>query len=79
MTWCQTAVEPRKSVILREPLHKFLPLQDLWRRPKDLAGRTEGLDDLRERLPYAGGEYGPSVARKQLFGFRLRVALPHDD
>jgi hypothetical protein len=62
---------PHGPVILREPPRRSLPLQDLWRRPKDLAGRTVGLD-LRHRTCLAEAERR-SFGRAQAVDL-LRVA-----
>jgi hypothetical protein len=49
----------------------------LSRRPKDLAGKTAGLDSCRD-ASHAWDRRDPSVARKRLCEFGFRVALPQE-
>jgi|GEM_PF-4372634 len=54
-SFCQAPRAHSLPVILREPPRNPSPWQDPWRRPKDLAGKTEGPAPVQERRPHAGG------------------------
>ncbi|HEX2210248.1 MAG TPA: hypothetical protein VHG93_21405, partial [Longimicrobium sp.] len=61
---------------LREAPLQTCCYEVLWRRPKDLAGSTWGLDQCRKASPAMAETRDPSVARKRSTGLQSQACAP---